>query len=165
MPLLRTHGEKQPKYGQRCPIFIAVAEISASFKCCWSPVPLSIRILTEAEKQRFLRVYALCKYGLSYSEHIQRHGKANQVATKRRRANCNDWRRKKTRKLCCRKNVREMHNPTIRTWFEARKSIYSKYRLLGCTGNNKAKTAVSVAIEAKPEVEIWRRPKKSKERW
>jgi len=28
-------------------------------------------------------------------------------------------------------------------------------------GKNKAKTAVSVAIEAKLEVEIWRRPKKS----
>jgi len=25
-------------------------------------------------------------------------------------------------------------------------------------GKNKAKTAVSVAVEAKPEVEIWRRP-------
>jgi len=37
--------------------------------------------------------------------------------------------------------------------------------LLGCTGKNKAKTAVSVAVETKPEVEIWRRPKKSKERW
>jgi len=36
--------------------------------------------------------------------------------------------------------------------------------LLGCTGKNKAKTA-SVAVEAKPEVEIWRQPKKSKERW
>jgi len=32
--------------------------------------------------------------------------------------------------------------------------------LLVCTGKNKAKTAVSVAVEAKPEVEIWRRPKK-----
>jgi len=32
-------------------------------------------------------------------------------------------------------------------------------------GKNKAKTAISVAIEAKPEVEIWWRPKKSKERW
>ena len=28
-------------------------------------------------------------------------------------------------------------------------------------GKNKAKTAVSVAVEAKPEVEIWRRPQKS----
>jgi len=28
-----------------------------------------------------------------------------------------------TRKLCYRKDVRVMHNPTIRTWFEARKSI------------------------------------------
>jgi len=28
-------------------------------------------------------------------------------------------------------------------------------------GKNKAKTAVSVAVAAKPEVEIWRRPKKS----
>jgi len=27
------------------------------------------------------------------------------------------------------------------------------------------KTAVTVAVEAKPEVEIWRLPKKSKERW
>jgi len=27
---------------------------------------------------------------------------------------------------------------------------------------NKAKTAVSVAVEAKPEVEIWRRPKQYK---
>jgi len=27
-----------------------------------------------------------------------------------------------TRKLCYRKDVRAMHNPTIRTWFEARKS-------------------------------------------
>ena len=34
----------------------------------------------------------------------------------------------------------------------------NKYR------QNKAKTAVSVAVEAKPEVEIWWRPKKSKER-
>jgi len=32
--------------------------------------------------------------------------------------------------------------------------------MLGCTGKNKAKTAVSVAVAAKPEVEIWRRPKK-----
>ena len=31
---------------------------------------------------------------------------------------------------------------------------------LGCTGKNKAKMAVSVAIAAKPEIEIWRRPKK-----
>jgi len=31
------------------------------------------------------------------------------------------------------------------------------------TGKKKAKVAVSVAVEAKPEVEIWRRPKKSKE--
>jgi len=31
----------------------------------------------------------------------------------------------------------------------------------GCTGKNKAKTVVSVAVEAKLEVEIWRRPKKS----
>jgi len=30
--------------------------------------------------------------------------------------------------------------------------------LLGCKGKNKAKTAVSVAVQAKPEVEIWRRP-------
>jgi len=29
----------------------------------------------------------------------------------------------KTRKLCYRNDVRAMHNPTIRTWFEARKSI------------------------------------------
>ena len=35
---------------------------------------------------------------------------------------------------------------------------------LSSTGKNKAKTAVSVAVQAKPEVEIWRRPKKSKER-
>ena len=28
-------------------------------------------------------------------------------------------------------------------------------------GKNKAKTAVYVAVEAKPEVEIWRRPQKS----
>jgi len=33
--------------------------------------------------------------------------------------------------------------------------------LLGYTGKNKAKTAVLVAVEAKPEVEIWRRAKKS----
>ena len=61
-----------------------------------------------------------------------------------------------------------MHNPTICKWFEARKSIctiYIYYRLLGCTGKNNAKTAVLVAVEAKPEVEIWRRPQKSKERW
>jgi len=32
---------------------------------------------------------------------------------------------------------------------------------MGCMGKNNAKTAVSVAIEAKPEVEIWRRPPKS----
>ena len=31
--------------------------------------------------------------------------------------------RYKTRKLCYRKDVRAMHNPTIRTWFAARKSI------------------------------------------
>ena len=31
--------------------------------------------------------------------------------------------------------------------------------LLCSTGKNKVKTAVSVAVEAKPEVEIWRRPK------
>jgi len=35
--------------------------------------------------------------------------------------------------------------------------------LLGCTGKNKAKTAVSVAVEAKPEVEIWRRPPKNRQ--
>jgi len=29
----------------------------------------------------------------------------------------------KTRKLCYRKDIRAMHNPTIRTWFEARKCI------------------------------------------
>jgi len=33
--------------------------------------------------------------------------------------------------------------------------------LLGCTGKNKAKTAASVAVEAKWEVEIWLRLKKS----
>jgi len=32
--------------------------------------------------------------------------------------------------------------------------------LLGCTGKNKAKTAASVAVAAKPEVEIWWQPKK-----
>jgi len=58
------------------------------------------------------------------------------------------------------------HNPTIHTWFAARKSICTiYYRLLGYMGKNKAKMAVSVAVEAKPEVEIWRRPKKSKEHW
>jgi len=73
----------------------------------------------------------------------------------------------KTSQLCYRKDVRTMHNPTIRTWFEARKSICTNqyYQLLGCTGKNKAKTAVSMAVEAKPEVKIWRRPKKLKERW
>ena len=51
-------------------------------------------------------------------------------------------------------------NPTILTWFAARKSICAtQYRSLGCTGKNKAKTAVSVAVKAKLEVEIWRRPK------
>jgi len=71
----------------------------------------------------------------------------------------------KTRKLCYRKDVRAMHNLTIRTWFEARKSNCTiLYRLLGCTGTTKAKTGVSVAIEAKPEVKIRRQPKKSKER-
>jgi len=35
----------------------------------------------------------------------------------------------------------------------------SVYRLLGCTGKNKAKTAISVAVAAKPEIEIWRRLK------
>jgi len=34
------------------------------------------------------------------------------------------------------------------------------YRLQGCTGKNKAKTAVSVAVVAKLEVEIWWQPKK-----
>jgi len=33
------------------------------------------------------------------------------------------------------------------------------------TGKNKAKTAILVAAEAKPEVEVWRQPKKSKEHW
>jgi len=75
------------------------------------------------------------------------------------------WPPFKTRKLCYRKDVRAMHNPTICTWFEARKSICTNqyYRLLGCAGKKKAKTAVSVAVEAKPEVEIWRRPEKLKE--
>jgi len=46
----------------------------------------------------------------------------------------------KTRMLCYRKDVRAMHNPTIRTWFAARKSICTiYYRSLGCTGKNKAK--------------------------
>jgi len=37
---------------------------------------------------------------------------------------------------------------------------------LGSTGKkNTEKTAVSMAVEAKPEVEIWRWPKKSKEHW
>jgi len=74
---------------------------------------------------------------------------------------------KLTRKLCYRKDVRAMHNPTIRTWVAARKSICTiLYRSLGYTGKNvREKTAVSVAVEAKPGVEIWRRPKKSKERW
>ena len=31
----------------------------------------------------------------------------------------------------------------------------------GGTDKNKATTAVSVAVKAKPEIEIWRRPKKS----
>ena len=35
------------------------------------------------------------------------------------------------------------------------------YHGMGCMGKNKAKTAVSVATAAKPEVEIWRRPQKS----
>jgi len=73
---------------------------------------------------------------------------------------------KLTRKLCYRKDVRAMHNPTMHTWFAARKSICTiQYRLLGCTGKIKANTAVSMAVEAKPEVEIWWRPKISKERW
>ena len=38
-------------------------------------------------------------------------------------------------------------------------SSTDRCHLLGCTGKNKAKTAISVAVEAKPEVEIWRRPK------
>jgi len=33
--------------------------------------------------------------------------------------------------------------------------------IAGLYGQNKAKTAVSVAVAAKPEVEIWRRPPKS----
>jgi len=32
--------------------------------------------------------------------------------------------------------------------------------LLGYTSKNKAKTAVLVAVAAKPEVETWRRPQK-----
>ena len=44
-------------------------------------------------------------------------------------------------------------------------SSYAHGSAISCTGKNKAKTAVSVAVQAKPEVEIWRRPKKSKERW
>jgi len=35
------------------------------------------------------------------------------------------------------------------------------YQLLGCTGKNNAKTAVPLAVEMKPEVEIWWQPKKS----
>jgi len=37
--------------------------------------------------------------------------------------------------------------------------------VLGCTGKNQAKTAVLEAVEAKPEVETWRQPPKSKEHW
>jgi len=75
------------------------------------------------------------------------------------------WYKKRTiitRKLCYHKDYHTIHNPTIRTWFAARKSISTtKYRSLGCTGKNKAKMAISVAVEAKPEVEIWWWPKKS----
>jgi len=38
-------------------------------------------------------------------------------------------------------------------------SPFVPHRLLGCMGKNKAKTAVLVAVAAKPEEEIWRRPK------
>jgi len=38
-------------------------------------------------------------------------------------SNLEDSVAKETRKLCYRKDVRAMHNPTIRKWFEARKSI------------------------------------------
>jgi len=41
--------------------------------------------------------------------------------------------------------------------------VYNLVPIAGLYGQNKAKTAISVAVEAKPEVEIWRRPKKSKE--
>ena len=41
--------------------------------------------------------------------------------------------------------------------------LYHLVLIAGCkpTGKNKAKTVISVAVEAKPEVEIWQRPKKS----
>ena len=39
--------------------------------------------------------------------------------------------------------------------------LYFYFQLLGCMGKNKAKTAVSVAVEVKPEVEIWRRQYKT----
>jgi len=38
--------------------------------------------------------------------------------------------------------------------------LYHLVLIAGLYGQNKAKMAVSVAVEAKPEVEIWRRPKK-----
>jgi len=39
--------------------------------------------------------------------------------------------------------------------------LYHLVLTAGLYGKNKAKTAVSVALEAKPEVEIWRQPQKS----
>ena len=42
-----------------------------------------------------------------------------------------------TRKLCYRKDVRAMHNPTIRTWFEARKSICIPSTLWGIKKHTK----------------------------
>jgi len=56
----------------------------------------------------------------------------------------------------------DLHNPTICTWFAA---FVPSSTVAGQYGQNNAKTAVSVAVEAKPEVEIWRQTKKSKERW
>jgi len=51
------------------------------------------------------------------------------------------------------------------TMFAARKSfVPSGTDCWAVRAKNKAKTAISVVVEAKPEVEIWRRPKKSKER-
>jgi len=60
---------------------------------------------------------------------------------------------------------RDAHDSTIRQYthgllLESPFVPSSIYWLLGCTVKNKAKTAVWVAVEAKPEVEIWLRPKK-----
>jgi len=87
------------------------------------------------------------------------------------------FKRKLTRKPCYHKNDRAMRLikllpvSILTTQFDNthmvccwKVHVYYLVLIARLYGQNKAKTAVSVAVEAKPEVEIWQRPKKSKER-